>query len=171
MPTDRQLAEPIRLILSDVDGVLTDGRIIYNDSGVETKSFHVRDGLGIKLWQRCGYHFGIVTSRTSHAVKLRAQELRIEVVRQGVEDKWQAAAEILQSLKLSPAEACYIGDDLPDVAPMRRLGLTVAVADAADDVRGMAHWTTRLGGGAGAVRELIERLLKAKGEWEDSLAT
>ncbi len=169
MPTDRQLADPIRLILSDVDGVLTDGRIIYNDQGVEIKAFHVRDGQGIKLWRRAGYRFGVITARTSRAVQLRAQELRVDVLRQGAEDKWQAVSEIITSFEVTPAQVCYIGDDLPDLAVMTRIGLPVTVADAASDVRKMATWTTRAGGGQGAVRELIERLLKAKGQWEDFL--
>jgi YrbI family 3-deoxy-D-manno-octulosonate 8-phosphate phosphatase len=166
-PEDQALAAPIRLILSDVDGVLTDGQIIYDNSGVETKCFHVRDGLGIKLWQRAGYHFAIVTSRTSDVVRHRAAELGIRHVRQGVADKWQVTAEILRSLDIPASEACYIGDDLPDLAPMRRVALPVAVGDAAEDVRQLARWTTRLAGGQGAVRELIERLLKAKAQWDD----
>ncbi len=168
MPNDRQLAEPIRLILSDVDGVLTDGRIIYNDTGVEIKAFHVRDGQGIKLWRQAGYHFGIITARTSRAVQLRAQELRIDLVRQGVDDKWQAAAEMIRHFDLTPGQVCYIGDDLPDLSVMTRVGLPIAVADAALDVRRVARWTTRASGGQGAVRELIERLLKAKSQWKIS---
>ena len=164
---DREMAAPIRTILSDVDGVLTDGRIVYDNRGVETKSFHVRDGLGVKLWLRAGYHFAIITTRTSDVVRLRAAELGIRTVRQGVPDKWIAAKEILRELGVSPAETCYIGDDLPDLAVMRQIALPVAVGDAAEDVRKQARWTTRLGGGQGAVRELIERLLKAKAQWED----
>lgn len=165
--SDQSLAGPIRVILSDVDGVLTDGRVIYDNSGVETKCFHIRDGLGIKLWQRAGYQFGIITSRTSEVVRTRASELGVRVVRQGVPEKWTAALEILQALEATPEEVCYIGDDLPDLAVMRRVGLPIAVADASEDVRRAARWTTRLPGGHGAVRELIERLLKAKSQWED----
>ena len=157
----------IRLILSDVDGVLTDGRITYDNSGIETKSFHVRDGLGIKLWQRAGYQFGLITSRTSDIVRTRAAELGITLVRQGVPEKWMAAQEVMLAAKVSAEETCYIGDDLPDLAVMRRVALPIAVADAADDVRRTARWTTRLPGGQGAVRELIEKLLKAKAQWED----
>jgi YrbI family 3-deoxy-D-manno-octulosonate 8-phosphate phosphatase len=164
---DRATAAPIRAILSDVDGVMTDGRIIYDNSGVETKCFHVRDGLGIKLWQRAGFNFAIITSRTSDIVRHRAAELGVGTVRQGVADKWSAASEILQSLNITPDETCYVGDDLPDLAVMRRVALPVAVADAAEDVRRAARWITRQSGGEGAVRELIERLLKAKAQWED----
>lgn len=165
--TDQSIAAPIRLILSDVDGVLTDGRIIYDNSGVETKSFHVRDGLGIKLWQRAGYHFAIITSRTSDIVRLRAAELGIATVRQGVSDKWSAAQEVFSTLGVTAEETCYVGDDLPDLSVMQRVALPVTVADGADDVRQAARWTTRLHGGQGAMRELIERLLKAKAQWED----
>ena len=167
---DQTTAAPIRLILSDVDGVMTDGRIIYDNSGVETKCFHVRDGLGIKLWLRAGYHFAIITARTSEVVRHRAAELGVPNVRQGVSDKWTAANELMQALKVRPEEACYIGDDLPDLAVMRRIALPVAVADAAEDVRQAARWTTRLQGGQGAIRELIERLLRAKAQWEDFVA-
>ena len=165
--SDQQIAAPIRLILSDVDGVMTDGRIIYDNSGVETKCFHVRDGLGIKLWQRAGYHFAIITSRTSDIVRLRAAELGITTVRQGVSDKWTAALDVFKSLNIKPEETCYVGDDLPDLSVMRRVALPVSVGDGAEDVRQSARWTTRLHGGQGAIRELIERLLKAKAQWED----
>lgn len=167
LQSDEALAAPIRVILSDVDGVLTDGRIIYDNSGVETKCFHVRDGLGIKLWQRAGYEFGIITTRTSEVVRTRAAELGVRVVRQGISEKWTAAVEVLQTLQAAPEEVCYIGDDIPDLAVMRRVALGVAVADASEDVRRAARWTTRLPGGQGAVRELVERLLKAKAQWED----
>ncbi len=163
---DLEIAKPIRLILSDVDGVLTDGSITIDNSGVESKTFHVRDGLAIKLWQRAGFHFGLITSRTSQIVKLRAAELNIEIVRQGSADKLPIAREILSQLGLTPDQACYIGDDLPDMAVMSEVGLSIAVADAAAEVRGLAKWTTAQPGGRGAVREAIERLLKAKGTWD-----
>lgn len=168
---DQIIADPIRLIISDVDGVMTDGRIIYDNSGIETKCFHVRDGLGIKLWQRAGYQFAIITSRTSDVVRLRAAELGITTVRQGVSDKWKAAGEVFSSLGITASETCYIGDDLPDLAVMRHVALAVAVGDAAEDVRQAADWTTRLHGGQGAVRELIERLMKAKACWEDFVSS
>jgi 3-deoxy-D-manno-octulosonate 8-phosphate phosphatase (KDO 8-P phosphatase) len=166
MPTDQEIAAPIRLILSDVDGVMTDGRIVYDNAGVETKSFHVRDGLGIRLWQRAGYRFGLVTARNSQIVRHRAAELGIDAVRQGFEEKWPAVQELMTALGVAAEEVCYLGDDLPDLPVMRRVALSVTVADAAEDVRRTARWTTRLPGGAGAVRELIERLLKAKSQWQ-----
>jgi len=170
LAADPQLAEPIQMILSDVDGVLTDGRIIYDNAGVETKAFHVRDGLGIKLWQNLGFHFGILTARSSQVVRLRAAELGVEVVRQGVSEKWPAALEIIEQFGLTPPQVCYIGDDLPDLCVLNKVGLSVTVADASLDVRQSVQWTTRLPGGGGAVRELVERLLRGKDRWEESVS-
>jgi 3-deoxy-D-manno-octulosonate 8-phosphate phosphatase (KDO 8-P phosphatase) len=161
------LARPIELILSDVDGVLTDGGIWYDNQGVELKGFHIRDGLGIRLWQRAGFRFGLLTARTSHIVKLRASELAIDIVRQGFEDKLPAALEILRECRLTREQVCYIGDDLTDLPVIRHVGLGVAVADAAEDVRNSAALVTSLPGGRGAVRELVETILKAKDRWED----
>jgi YrbI family 3-deoxy-D-manno-octulosonate 8-phosphate phosphatase len=161
------LCRPIELILSDVDGVLTDGSIWYDNQGVELKGFHIRDGLGIKLWQRAGFQFGVLTARTSHIVKLRAGELGIEIVRQGFEDKRAVAEDLLQERGLSPEKVCYIGDELTDLPLIQMVGLGVAVADAAVEVRAAAAHTTRTAGGHGAVRELIETVLKAKGRWDD----
>ena len=158
---------PIELILSDVDGVLTDGGIWYDNQGVELKAFHIRDGLGIKLWQRAGFRFGLLTARTSHIVKVRAQELGIQLVRQGFENKLPAAQDILRELRLDAEQACYIGDDLTDLSVIRHVGLGVAVADAVAEVRSAAAYITKSPGGRGAVRELIELVLKSKGRWED----
>jgi 3-deoxy-D-manno-octulosonate 8-phosphate phosphatase (KDO 8-P phosphatase) len=151
--------------------VLTDGSIVWDNQGVETKMFFVRDGLGIKLWQRCGFIFGLITARNSQIVKTRAAELGIEVVRQGYADKLPAARDVMQQLGLATEEVCYIGDDLPDLPVMYEVGLAVAVADASAEVREAAKWVMTAHGGRGAVRELIERLLKAKGRWEDCLPT
>jgi len=165
--SDRLIADPIQLILSDVDGVMTDGRIIYDNAGIETKVFHVRDGLGIKLWQKSGFSFGIVTSRNSQIVRLRAAELGVAHVRQGFDEKLPAAMDVMRQVGVEPAQVCYIGDDLPDLAVMRCVGLAVAPADACTDVRRVAKWVMRSSGGDGCVRELIERLLKAKSRWEE----
>src|SRR3954468_15368859 len=159
----------VELILSDVDGVLTDGSIWYDNQGVELKSFKIRDGLGIKLWQRAGFRFGILTARTSHIVKLRASELGIDLVRQGFEDKLPAALEIIRDCRLRPEQVCYIGDDLTDLPVIRAVGLGAAVADAIAEVRAAAVYTTQLRGGRGAVRELVETILKAKRRWEDAV--
>src|SRR5262245_9997605 len=163
--TDR--CRRIELILSDVDGVLTDGGIWYDNQGVELKGFHIRDGLGIKLWQRAGFRFGVLTARTSHIVKLRTGELGIDIVRQGFEDKLPVAQEIVRTCNLMPEQVCYLGDDLTDLPVIRFAGLGVAVADAVPEVRSAAALVTKLSGGQGAVRELIETILQAKGRWED----
>ena len=159
--------QPIELILSDVDGVLTTGRIIFDNQGIETKQFHIRDGVGIRLWQRAGYRFGVITGRSSHVVKIRAAELGVEIVRQTAEDKLPVAQEILAQLELKPEQVCYIGDDLPDVPLLRFVGLAVAVADACPETRAAAHHVTQLAGGLGAVRETIETILKAHRRWDD----
>ena len=163
--SDEILAEPIRCILSDVDGVMTDGRIIYDSAGFETKQFHVRDGLGIKLWMQAGFPFGIITARNSQMVDRRANELGIDHVSQGSGDKLNRATEVLSQWGCELASVCYIGDDLPDIAVMKQVGLAVAPADAATDAREVAHWVLRTDGGQGAVREVVERLLRGKGLW------
>lgn len=165
--TSEPLCEPIRLILSDVDGVLTDGGVIFDNQGIETKRFFIRDGMGIKLWQQAGHRFGIVTGRSSHIVQLRAAELNIDLVRQGMSEKTSAVEEILRQLNLDWQQLCYIGDDLPDLPVIRRAGLGVAVADAAAEVRERADYVTTAVGGAGAVRELVEMILKEQRRWDD----
>jgi 3-deoxy-D-manno-octulosonate 8-phosphate phosphatase (KDO 8-P phosphatase) len=166
-PRDTELAKPIRLILSDVDGVLTDGSIVIDNAGVESKSFYVRDGYAIKLWLKAGFEFGLLTARNSQVVKIRAAELGIQMVRQGYSEKLTAAKEMMAQAKVDPSEVCYIGDDLPDLSVMFDVGLSVTVADGAAEVRQAATWITKAPGGRGAIRELIERLLKAKSLWED----
>ena len=164
------LCEPIEAILSDVDGVLTDGKVVFNNEGIETKSFHIRDGMGIRIWQRAGYRFGIVTGRTSNIVKTRAAELEIETVRQGVADKLPIVNEIAADLGLGLSQICYIGDDLPDLPVIKAVGLGVAVANAAAEVVDAADHVTQLAGGQGAVRETIESLLRAKHRWQDVMS-
>src|SRR5580700_7805 len=153
--------QKIEMILADVDGVLTDGYVIFDNQGIETKHFHIRDGMGIKLWQRAGYRFGLVTGRSSHIVKVRAAELGIDIVRQTAEDKLPATQEILRQTGLSLPQVCYIGDDLPDLPAVRSVGLGVSVADGCAELRTAAHWVTSVRGGDGAVRETIEMILKA----------
>ena len=125
--TLEQRCRVIKLILSDVDGVLTDGGIVLNNQGIEIKRFHVRDGMGVRLWQKAGYRFGIITHRSSQIVKTRMAELGIEILRQGIDDKLAAMREVLEQLKLDASQACYMGDDLPDLATVRAAGLGVAV--------------------------------------------
>ncbi|MDA0657328.1 MAG: HAD hydrolase family protein [Planctomycetota bacterium] len=157
----------VELILCDVDGVLTDGGIVFDNQGIETKQFHIRDGLGIRLWMRAGYSFGIITGRTSHIVKIRAAELGIQEVRQGTEVKLPAARELWEKLGLTAKQVCFIGDDLPDLATVREVGLGIAVGDAVPEVIQSADHVTRLAGGQGAVREVVEMILKAKQRWTE----
>ena len=162
-----QRCHAIELILSDVDGVLTDGRVVLNNQGIETKAFHIRDGLGIRLWHKIGYRFGIVTARSSQVVKIRAAELDVAIVRQGAADKLATVREIVRELGMPMDHVCYIGDDLPDMPVVRAVGLGVAVADACDELRDAAHYVTHARGGRGAVRELIEWILKNQRRWSD----
>jgi 3-deoxy-D-manno-octulosonate 8-phosphate phosphatase (KDO 8-P phosphatase) len=166
-----QLCQPIRLILSDVDGVLTDGGITIDNQGVESKQFHVRDGQGIRLWHKAGYRFGLITLRSSQIVKIRVAELGIEIIRQGIEHKLEAMQEIIADLRLTTKQVCYIGDDLPDLPLVRSVGLGVAVADACAELCQAAKYVTTLHGGRGAVRETIELILKAQRRWEDLIQT
>ncbi|HEV7283076.1 MAG TPA: HAD hydrolase family protein [Pirellulaceae bacterium] len=164
--------ERIRLILSDVDGVLTDGGLIYGyrfGAESELKRFHVRDGMGIRLWQEAGRQFGLITARDSSIVARRAKELKIDLVRQGVGDKLSAAESIVANLGLGWDEVCYIGDDFPDLSMIQRAGFGVTVADAPQAIREAADWVTSIPGGSGAVRELIEKLLVAQGLWSGVL--
>ena len=164
-----ELCRPIALILSDVDGVLTDGGIVLDNDGIETKRFSVRDGMGIRLWQKAGYRFGLITARSSKVVQVRAGELDIEILRQGSSDKPTALRQILDELNLASEQVCYIGDDLPDLAVVRAVGLGVAVADACAELREAAHLVTNAAGGSGAVRETIELILKSQHRWENAI--
>lgn len=159
--------QAIELILTDVDGVLTDGGVIFDNRGIESKRFHIRDGLGIKLWQRAGGKFGIVTGRSSHVVELRATELGIDLVRQGADDKLAVAREICRELNVQLDQVCYVGDDLPDLLLAQNVGLAVAVGDACAELRAAAHHTTQAVGGDGAIREVVELILKAQQRWTE----
>jgi 3-deoxy-D-manno-octulosonate 8-phosphate phosphatase (KDO 8-P phosphatase) len=156
---------PIELLLLDVDGVLTDGSIVYGDQGVESKAFFVRDGSGLKLWTGLGKQAGIISGRRSAVVERRAAELGISIVVQGSADKLAALEMILTEQQLAPEQVCYVGDDLPDVPVMARCGLAVAVADACRETQSVAHYVTTAPGGRGAVREVIEVILRAQGLW------
>jgi YrbI family 3-deoxy-D-manno-octulosonate 8-phosphate phosphatase len=168
-PSLEARCQAVELILADVDGVLTDGRVVINNQGVETKQFHIRDGMGIRLWQKAGYRFGLVTLRSSQVVKMRAAELDVSIVRQGASDKRATVLEIAGELGLAPSQTCYIGDDLPDLPAVAAVGLGVAVADACPELLEAAHYVAALPGGSGAVREVIELILKAQGRWEEAI--
>lgn len=158
-------AKKVRALVLDVDGVLTDGRLTYFPGGAEAKTFHVRDGLGIQLLQAAGCRVGLISGRESEVVGRRAKELGIELTFLGIQDKVEAFEALAKSVGVLDDEAAYVGDDLPDLPLLRRVGLGFAVADAAAEVRAAAHVVLRAGGGQGAVREAAERILKAKGAW------
>jgi YrbI family 3-deoxy-D-manno-octulosonate 8-phosphate phosphatase len=157
----------IELILSDVDGVMTDGGIHLVDDGRQMIVFHIRDGMGIRLWREAGKRIGIVSGRDLEAVRRRASDLRLDVVRLGIDDKLPAVDAIAAELGLSRKQICYVGDDLLDLRVIQAVGLGVAVADAAEDVRRAAKYTTSVRGGNGAIREVIEVILKNTGRWDD----
>lgn len=162
---ERRLAA-VQLLLLDCDGVLTDGGVTWGDDGVEQKTFNIRDGLGIRAWQSEGGRTGIITGRSSRIVDRRAAELGIEFVRQGIEDKQSAAWAIIDQCGLTWEQVAFMGDDLPDLPVIARCGVGAAVADACEEVRSAAAIVTSLAGGRGAVRELVERMLRARGRWE-----
>ncbi len=157
----------VRWLFLDVDGVLTDGRIHYDTEGGETKAFDVADGQGLKLLQRAGVEVGLLTSRSSEIVSHRAAELGIEEVHQGANDKLTIVREILSRKHVSPDEVAYVGDDLVDLPVLLQVGAAISVADAREEVRSRVHWVTERSGGHGAVREVCDAILKAKGCWEE----
>lgn len=166
---DREVVEraaQVRIVLMDVDGVLTDGRLFMGSDGNDGRSFHVRDGQGVRLGQRGGLLFGIISGREARVVAERAADLYITEVHQGVQDKTDVLREILGRLELSPEQACFVGDDLVDVPVMKAVGLAVAPGDAAPEVCDIAHYVTKSLGGRGAVREVVDLLLRASGKWE-----
>jgi 3-deoxy-D-manno-octulosonate 8-phosphate phosphatase (KDO 8-P phosphatase) len=158
------------LLLLDVDGVLTDGRLWFADDGSEMKAFHARDGHGLKMLQAAGIPAGIVTSRTSPVVERRARELGLAHLYQGSQDKLATCRALFDQLGLAPEQVAFVGDDVIDLPVMTRIGLAVAVADANPVVTAHAHWTTRTAGGNGAVREVVDLLLAAQGRLADAVA-
>ena len=167
----QERAARIKLLLMDCDGVLTDGRIWLFENGEEQKGFHTRDGLGIDLLHRAGLRSGIISGRTSRAVETRARTLGMAFLVQGHVNKVQAFADVLAQAGVTTAEVAYIGDDLNDIPLILQSGLGVAVADAAPETRKHAHYVTKAPGGLGAVREVIELILKSQGHWNDLIAT
>jgi 3-deoxy-D-manno-octulosonate 8-phosphate phosphatase (KDO 8-P phosphatase) len=161
----RERLEKIKLLLLDVDGVMTDGRIFFDNNGVETKAFDVRDGHGLKLLQRAGLRVGIITGRQSKVVDIRAQELGIEILFQGVKDKIGPYEEVLRSLAIREEEVAYVGDDIVDLPVLRRVGFAATVADGAEDLKPLVHYVTHACGGRGAVREICELILRQTGRW------
>jgi 3-deoxy-D-manno-octulosonate 8-phosphate phosphatase (KDO 8-P phosphatase) len=164
-----QRCQAVEMLLLDVDGVLTDGRIIYADNDVEVKAFHVRDGSALKLWRMQGMRAGIITGRTSRVVEIRAAELGLDPVVQGAADKLAAFRDVLARTGHTRDQVCYVGDDMPDIPVLLNCGVAVAVADACPDVAACADYVTRTPGGGGAVREAVEWLLRCQGRWQTVL--
>ncbi len=160
-----QRLKDIRLLLLDVDGVMTDGGIIYDAHGTETKIFNVKDGHGIKMLQRQGIQVGIITGRSSLVVDLRARELGIELVYQGSLKKLESYDDVKQRTGFSDSQIAYVGDDVIDVPVMRRVVFAAAPADALPEALAVAHYVTSRAGGRGAVREVCDLILKGRGLW------
>lgn len=148
----------------DVDGVMTDGKIVYSSSGEELKQFDIQDGLAISMAREAGLQTGIITSRASEMVKRRAEELKYDYVSQGTEKKLPAYEICLNTFKLSDEQVCYIGDDLLDIPVLKRVGFAVAVANARDELKEFCHYITDRTGGNGVVREVVEKILKTQGK-------
>ncbi|HUF47402.1 MAG TPA: HAD family hydrolase [Vicinamibacterales bacterium] len=167
----RARAARVRLLLLDVDGVLTDGSIVLGTDGQELKAFFVRDGTAIVLARRAGIEVGLISGRSSDVTSRRAAELGISIVVQGEVDKGAAYDRIVEALDLTPEETAYMGDDVLDLPVLRRAGLAAAPSDAAAEVLTDVHWVSRSAGGRGAVRELVELLLDARGRWDEAAGT
>ena len=164
-------AAKIKLVLFDVDGVLTDGKILLHADGTESKVFDIKDGTGIVWAQRLGLTVGFLSARSSAATAQRAAQLGITLLHQGVAAKLDTYEQIADSLMLDDEEVAYMGDDILDLPVLARVGLSAAPADATEDVRSRVHWVAKANGGAGAAREFIELILRAQGLWDTVLAT
>lgn len=160
----------IQLLLLDVDGVLTDGSIMINDLGHETKRFNVKDGFGLAVWRKSGRQVGIITARAGRALNHRMQELGIELIIQGASKKLDHYRQTLNDLNLTDDQVAYMGDDLPDLAVMQTVGYPIAPGDARPEIRAVAKYTCTQKGGDGAVREAIEHILKQSNAWDEIIA-
>jgi len=169
MLTLEQRLKAIKLVIFDVDGVLTDGKLYYDNHGNEFKAFHARDGHGMKVLQQAGIPIAIITARQSALVSKRMQDLGIEHVFQGNRDKLSVFQSLLPLLMVQPENIAYVGDDLLDLPVMRRCGLAIAVADAHEQVQAHAHHITQRSGGQGAAREVCDLILNAQGKMEQAL--
>jgi 3-deoxy-D-manno-octulosonate 8-phosphate phosphatase (KDO 8-P phosphatase) len=169
MQTIIEKAKKLKLLILDVDGVLTDGRLFFDSQGTEYKCFHARDGHGIKLLKQSGVAIAVISGRKSNSVAIRMKNLGVDYVYQGHEDKVAAFNEIIQALSIKPEQAAHVGDDLIDLPIMPRVGLSIAVNDANFAVKEYADWCTETPGGLGAVREVCDFIMQAQGTFEDVL--
>ena len=163
-------AAKVRLLLFDVDGVLTDGKILLHADGTESKRFDIKDGSAVRWAQHVGLTVGFLSARTSAATTQRAAHLGVTLLHQGVAGKLETYEQIVGELQLEDEQVAYMGDDLLDLSVLARVGLSAAPADAAEDVRARVDWVTQARGGDGAVREMIERVIRAQGHWETLVA-
>jgi len=158
-------ARAVKLLILDIDGVMTDGRIIYSVYGDELRFFDVQDGFGLTLLHRAKLRTVIITAKKSRIVKLRARDLRVTKTYHGHCDKLRIFQKVIRRFRVKPEEVCFIGDDLVDLPVLKRVGFAVSVPNAVDEVKAVAHYVTRRSGGRGAVREICDMLLKAQGAW------
>ncbi|MCA9402070.1 MAG: HAD-IIIA family hydrolase [Candidatus Omnitrophica bacterium] len=159
----------VKMLILDVDGVLTTGLINIDNQGNETKNFHVLDGFGIVLFHKAGFHSAIISARAADAVRLRAEDLGIKNIYQDAKPKTKAFEQILKDYSLRAEEVCFMGDDLPDLCLLNKVGLAVSVPNGSSEAQAAADYVTQKRGGDGAVREVIELILKGKGLWEQIL--
>jgi 3-deoxy-D-manno-octulosonate 8-phosphate phosphatase (KDO 8-P phosphatase) len=163
-------ARRVRLLLFDVDGVLTDGRVLLDSDGREAKQYHIRDGTALVWARQAGLLTGFLSARASASTTERARQLGVSIVRQGADDKLRAYAELIDEHNLTDAAVAYMGDDVLDLPVLRRVGLAAAPSDAVADVLQRVHWSSTRRGGDGAARELVEHVLRAQGLWDDLIA-
>lgn len=163
-------AKGIKLVILDVDGVMSDGRIVIDDNGVEQRNFDIKDGFAVVALQMSGIDVAIITSKKSGSVRHRAEELKIKRFHEGIKKKTEPYEQMLAEMGIGDAQVAYVGDDLVDLSMMKRVGLPIAVADAVPEVRAAAKYVTQARGGHGAVREAAEMILKAQGKWDAILA-
>lgn len=163
-------AKDIKLVILDVDGVMTDGRIVIDDNGVESRNFDIKDGMGVVVMMMSGVEVAIITSKKSGAVRHRAEELKIKRFHEGIKKKTEPYEEMLKEMGITDAQVAYVGDDLVDLSMMKRVGLPIAVGDAVEDVKKHAAYVTTARGGYGAVREVAEMILKSQDKWDKILS-
>lgn len=167
----KERIKKIRVLALDVDGVLSDGKIIIDSNGDEIKNFDVQDGFGMVLLRRTGIKLAIITARVSRPVDFRAKDLNVDVIYQDASPKVKYYKQMLSELQVSDEEVCFVGDDLPDLGVLRQVGFAVAVANGVEEIKKEAHYVTHKFGGHGAVREVVELILKTQGRWDAVVAT
>jgi len=167
---DAETSQQIKLLLLDVDGVLTDGKVYLDDEGRQLLAFHIQDGVAVRLWQRTGRLVGLLSGRDVPAVRIRAEQLRVDLAVLGRNDKLDAYKQLLEKARLGPEHVAYVGDDLLDLPVMAHCGYPIAVANAVEPVKQAARYVTEKPGGHGAVSEVVQHLLAVAGEWAEHVA-